>query len=153
MVRVFEHDLGNAATMPYWRLHYHFVWGTKERLPLIGPDEEHTIRESLEMTSARMRPICHAMGMVEDHVHVALSVPPTVAVADAAGRLKGAASHLVNQRRQALTGVEFSWQSEYGAMSLTDKALPVVVAYVTNQKQHHTENTLMSALERTQPES
>ena len=21
--------------MPYWRLYYHFVWGTKERLPLI----------------------------------------------------------------------------------------------------------------------
>jgi hypothetical protein len=71
-------------------------------------------------------------------------------VANAAGRIKGAASHLVNQRCQATTGVEFAWQSEYGVLSLTDKALPTVIAYVTNQKQHHAENSLMKRLEQTQ---
>src|SRR6476469_5899955 len=102
--------------MSYWRLHYHVIWATKRRLPLIGSDEEAVIRESLEMTMARMKLIGHAIGLVEDHVHVALSIPPTVSVADALSRLKGGSSHLVSQRLAAAAG--FSWQSEYGALSL-----------------------------------
>ena len=26
--------------MPFWQLHYHFVWATKERVPIIEPDAE-----------------------------------------------------------------------------------------------------------------
>jgi REP element-mobilizing transposase RayT len=26
--------------MPFWRLHYHLVWATKKRIPLITPDVE-----------------------------------------------------------------------------------------------------------------
>jgi putative transposase len=84
--------------------------------------------------------------MVNDHIHLALSIPPTVAVADAIGRLKGASSHLIGQRLTQQTG--FAWQSEYGALSLTERALPTVVAYVHNQKQHHADNSLIHGLER-----
>jgi putative transposase len=139
--------------MPYWRLHYHLVWGTARREPLIGPDEEAIISESLRMTIAQMSLICHAVGMVEDHVHVAVSIPPNLSVADAIGRLKGASSHLVNQRRRRATGVEFSWQSEYGVISLTDRALPIVIDYVKHQKQRHGDNDLINGLERIDPPS
>ena len=132
--------------MSYWRLHYHLIWATKQRLPLIGPDEESVIAESLRMTMARMKVIGHAIGMVDDHIHLALSIPPTVAISDAIGRLKGASSHLVAQRLAGRTG--FAWQAEYGVLSLTERALPTVVAYVQNQKQHHADNTLIHGLER-----
>jgi putative transposase len=135
--------------MPYWRLHYHLVRATKQRLPIIGSAEEAIVGESIRMTVARVSMICHAIGMVEDHIHVALSIPPTLSVADVAGRLKGASSHLVNQRRQRMTGIEFSWQSEYGVISLTDRALPTVIDYVRDQKQHHAQNTHLRALELT----
>jgi putative transposase len=141
--------MADNFAMPYWRLHYHLVWATHERLPLIGSEEEAFILESLAMTIARMSLIGHAFGMVADHVHVALSIPPTVAVADAAGRLKGASSRLINQRCKSESGVDFSWQSEYGVISITDRALPTVINYVRNQKQHHAENTLLKALELT----
>jgi putative transposase len=131
--------------MSYWRLHYHLTWATKRRLPLIGSEEEAIVAESLRMTMSRMKIIGHAIGMVEDHVHLALSIPPTVAVADAVGRLKGASSHLIGQHLE-VTG--FAWQSEYGALSLTERALPTVVDYVQNQKQHHVDNTLIHGLER-----
>jgi putative transposase len=96
--------------MSYWRLHYHLIWATKQRLPLIASDEEAVIAESLRMTMARMKLFGHAIGMVNDHIHLALSIPPTVAVADAIGRLKGASSHLIGQRLTQQTG--FAWQSE-----------------------------------------
>jgi putative transposase len=132
--------------MSYWRLHYHLIWATKQRLPLIASDEEAVIAESLRMTMARMKLFGHAIGMVNDHIHLALSIPPTVAVADAIGRLKGASSHLIGQRLTQQTG--FAWQSEYGALSLTERALPTVVAYLHNQTQHHADNSLIHGLER-----
>ena len=73
---------------------------------------------------------------------------PTIAVADATGRLKGAASHLVNQRRQRQTGVEFSWQAEYGVFTFDAKRLPPLIAYVEHQKEHHARSTTISAVER-----
>jgi putative transposase len=120
------------------------IWATKGRSPLIGEAEETIIAESLRMTGARMRLIVHAIGMVADHVHVALSIPPSVSVADAVGRLKGGSSFLVGQR---LAENGFAWQSEYGAISLTDRALPVVIEYVENQKQRHADNELIQRLE------
>jgi putative transposase len=132
--------------MSYWRLHYPLIWATRQRLPLIGSEEEAVIAESLRMTMARMKMFGHAIGMVDDHIHLALSIPPTVAVADAVGRLKGASSRLIGQRMTEATG--FTWQAEYGALSLTERALPMVVAYVQNQKQHHAEDTLILGLER-----
>jgi putative transposase len=134
--------------MSYWRLHYHLIWTTKQRLPLIGSEEEAVIAESLRMTMARMKMIGHAIGMVDDHAHLALSIPPTVAISEVVRRLKGASSHLVAQR--LTSGDGFAWQSEYGVLSLTERALPTVVAYVQNQKQHHADNTLIHGLERTE---
>jgi hypothetical protein len=29
--------------MPYWKLYYHFIWGTKNRLPLIDPTGEYGV--------------------------------------------------------------------------------------------------------------
>jgi putative transposase len=132
--------------MPYWRLHYHLIWATKQRLPLIGSDEADVIRESVAMTIARMKLIDHAIGLVEDHIHLAISIPQTVSIADAVGRLKGGSSHLAGQRLPRTDN--FAWQSESGAISLTDRALPFVVDYVLNQKQHYAENPLIAHLER-----
>jgi putative transposase len=113
------------SLMSYWRLHYHLIWATKQRLPLINPVEEAIIRESIQMTAARMKMMVHAIGSVEDHIHVATSIPPTVSIAEAVGRLKGGSSHLISQRS---TGKgSFAWQSECGALSLTDRALPTVI--------------------------
>lgn len=50
------------------------------------------------------------------------------------GQLKGASSHHVSHE---LVGVPFAWQKEYGVLSFSERALPKVVAYIQNQKQHH----------------
>jgi hypothetical protein len=39
------------------------------------------------------------------------------------------------------------WQAEYGVSSFSEKALASIVAYINNQKKHHTKNTLNGVLE------
>jgi putative transposase len=69
--------------MPFWRFRYHLVWATRDRLPLIGESDEQAIRRSFELTYADLDLIPHAEGFMPDHVHLAVSIPPKVAVSEA----------------------------------------------------------------------
>jgi putative transposase len=132
--------------VPKWRLFYHIVWATKGREPLIDDAREAVIRLSIQTTCRGEKVILHAIGMMPDHVHVAASVPPGIALATLIGRLKGASAHAANAANVART-VPFAWQSEYGVFSFTEKNLPDVVAYVTNQRQRHAARDLWPTFE------
>jgi len=81
------------------------------------------------------------------HVHVCLSVAPTVPIAEFIGQLKGASSHEVNGKlgegRKLL-----EWQSGYGVVSFGTRDLEWVKEYVRNQRQHHAQGSIHERLER-----
>ncbi len=132
--------------MPKWRLFYHIVWATKGRAPLIDEAIEPVIRHSIQTTSRVENAKLHAVGMMPDHIHVAASVPPGIALSQFVGRLKGASTHAVN----ALTSPDdaaFAWQAEYGVFSFTEKNLPDVVTYIENQRQRHAARDLWPSFE------
>jgi putative transposase len=87
-----------------------------------------------------------------DHAHVAVSIPPSIAISTFGGRMKGAASHLVNHTNGPDAPEPFAWQAEYGILSFGEKSLPDVVAYVETQEARHATNRLSTALDRSQPQ-
>jgi len=133
--------------MPYWRLHYHFIWTTFERTPWLTEQLAHLIKRSICARANRLGVIVHEIGGIEDHVHVVASVPPKLAVAECVGQLKGASSHTANDS-SGITAA-FRWQSGYGVLSLGERSLPTVIAYVRNQRAHHTNGSLMPLYEHT----
>ncbi len=134
--------------MPYWRLFYHAVWGTKNRLDLIDPSWEEDLYGYLWGKATALECIPHAIGGMSDHIHVVISIPPKLAVATLIGQLKGASSHHVNEK---YTGGSFLWQAEYGVFSFSESSLFKIVSYVNNQKQHHADRTLNLAFENPEP--
>jgi REP element-mobilizing transposase RayT len=132
--------------LAYWRLFYHIVWATKGRAHLITADLEPKLHGYLRGKIISLGGVVHAVGGIEDHIHVAASIPPKFAVATFVGQLKGASSHWVNH----LTDYEGAlyWQDGYGVFSFGERALPRVVAYVLNQRQHHAAGDLWAGLER-----
>jgi REP element-mobilizing transposase RayT len=122
------------------------VWTTAGREPEIDEEVELINRASIASTARSLNLIPHAVGMVSDHIHVVASIPPTVSVSEAVGRLKGAASHAVNEGNSRTA--PFRWQREYGALSISDRGLPVVTEYALNQRQRHAANNLIATLER-----
>lgn len=130
--------------MPYWRLFYHVVWGTKNRLALIDPAWEKDLHGYIWGKATALGCIPHAIGGMPDHMHVAISIPPKLPVATLIGQLKGASSHHVNQK---YVGGSFMWQAEYGVLSFSEKSLSIVVDYVNNQKKHHANHSLNLELE------
>jgi putative transposase len=130
--------------MPYWRLFYHAVWGTKNRLELIDPAWEKDLYGYIWGKATSFECIPHAINGMPDHIHVVVSIPPKLCIATLVGKLKGASSHHINQR---YAGGAFLWQAEYGIFSFSEKSLSGVVAYVNNQKKHHADKTLKAELE------
>jgi putative transposase len=132
--------------MPYWKLYYHFVWGTKNRLPLISPALEMDLCRAILAKAQDMGGIVHALGNTEDHAHLAVSIPPKLAPAKFIGDVKGNSSHFVNHVLKP--DFEFHWQDDYGVFSFGEKSLAMVVRYIHNQKQHHADGTLFDLMER-----
>ena len=135
--------------MPYWRLFYHFVWGTKNREPLIAPQWESDLHNAIVAKATELDAFVHAVGGVEDHVHLVVSVPPKIALSTFIGQVKGNSSHLVNHELDV--DVYFSWQAEYGVVSFGGKMLDTVARYAKNQRQHHAARTTIAMLERVAP--
>jgi putative transposase len=134
--------------VPYWRLFLHLIWTTKNRVPLIGPEEEAIIRRSFHLTFGDLDVIPHAVYLMSEHVHVAVSAPPKVSPAELVRRLKGASSRELNRNEERSLST-FAWQGEYGVHSFGEQALPTIVEYVLNQASHHANGTLWPGLERT----
>lgn len=132
--------------MPYWKLYYHFIWGTKNRLPLIDSDFEPELYKAMAAKAQTLGGFVHAIGGIEDHVHLAVSIPPKIAPANFIGDVKGNCSHFVNH--VVKPDFEFYWQDEYGVFSFGERNLLSVVRYIHNQRQHHADGTLIATMER-----
>jgi REP element-mobilizing transposase RayT len=131
--------------MPYYRLFYHFIWGTKNREPTILPEFESQLHSIIAAKIIEMDGIVHAIGGVDDHVHVAATVPPKLALSRFIGEVKGNSSHAINHA--VFPHHNFYWQSEYGVLSFGEKNLLSVVNYIHKQKEHHAKGTLIKAME------
>jgi len=131
--------------VPRWRFFYHVVWGTQQRLPVIDERIAGIVRESIAAVATHHRVLIHAIGIMPDHVHAVLSIPPSVSVATVMQGLNGVSNCRINEVGTSFG--EFRWQSEYGALTFAEGALPTVIHYVEHQAEHHAEGSLRPTLE------
>jgi putative transposase len=133
--------------MALWRLYYHLVWATKERQPLVVPRIEPRLYSYIIGKADSLGCIIHAIGGMEDHIHLITSIPPSLSIAGFVKHIKGSSAYQLNQDSSP-TSAKFGWQRGYGVFSLGGKQLDEAIAYVSNQKQHHSQGTAIASLER-----
>ncbi len=133
--------------MAFWRLYYHLVWATKERHPLIVADVEQELYGYIIGKANALGCITHAIGGIEDHLHLVSSIPPKLSITDFVQKIKGSSAYHLNQG-MFRDRSKFQWQRGYGVFSLGSKQLAEAVAYVVNQKEHHQRGTINPILER-----
>lgn len=75
----------------------------------------------------------YAIGGMQDHVHMLMRLPPTLAQAEAILLVKGDSSKWM--------GKGFAWQKGYGSFSVSKSLVPAVIRYIENQKRHHKKMT------------
>ncbi len=118
----------------YLSLHYHIIFSTKNRQPLIANEWRSRLHEYLGGTVRGLDAIPEAIGGIHDHVHVLVGLRATHTLADFVRELKKAATAWI--RDQGLDAT-FAWQEGYAAFTVSPTARASVKNYVLNQQLHH----------------
>jgi putative transposase len=130
----------------YAEINLHVTWHTKESRPTLEPKIEAIVHHYLRGRCINTPGVyIHAIGGLETHVHLCLSVEPTIAISEFIGQLKGASSHEVNQK---LGHKVLEWQAGYGVVSFGTRDRRWVVDYVENQRDRHGRGKIVERLER-----
>ncbi len=123
----------------YTSLHYHIVFSTKRRERLIAPALEQRVWPYLGGIARENGMKAWCIGGVEDHVHLLLGIPATIAVSKATQLIKGGSSKWVHETFSELRA--FAWQDGYGAFTVGKSQIPETMAYIENQREHHRTKT------------
>ena len=75
------------------------------------------------------------IGGMPDHVHLLLSLPPSVPIAKAMQLIKGGSSGWVHKTFPEHW--RFEWQEQYGAFSTSASRLDATIQYIKDQAEHH----------------
>ena len=118
----------------YASLHYHIVFGTKNRRPWIHPSWEARLHEYLGGTARGLDAFPQGIGGVKDHVHLLIGLKTTHRIADFMRELKKSSSAWVHDNMHV---GEFAWQEGYGIFSVSATAREAVKRYIANQRSHH----------------
>ena len=132
--------------MPFWRCYYPVAWTTKSREPLITLNLEPILFGAIEAKAKSLG--CSLLGVnaVSDHIHAAVTIPPSLSIADWMKHVKGVSSREINEgQTDALA--RFRWQRGYGVLTFGQRNLPMILDYIARQKEHHAKGTTHAYME------
>lgn len=132
----------------FHQLFYHFVWGTKNRSPMITAAVEARLWPYIGYQCQTLGYGLYAVNGTADHVHLLLELTPSMVVAEVARNLKGSASHYIN--KESGLPNRLYWQDGYGVVTLRKTEIPTVKRYIQRQKEHHHSGKLSEILEQTE---
>src|SRR5688572_5982118 len=118
----------------YLSLHYHLVFSTRKREPLIHDHWRDRLHDYLGGTFRGLGGYPEAVGGVADHVHILAGLNATKPLSDIMRELKKASSAWVHHE---IGMRSFAWQEGYSAFTVSPVSRAAVRRYISNQKTHH----------------
>lgn len=116
----------------YLSLHYHIIFATRDRAPMIGEGWRRDLHAYIGGTIRGLEGTALAVGGVADHVHLLVTLKATHSLADFVRDLKRAVTTWAKQHYY-----KFGWQVGYAAFSISHSATAAVCRYIANQEEHH----------------
>ncbi|MGH9328003.1 MAG: IS200/IS605 family transposase [Terriglobia bacterium] len=112
----------------------HVIFSTQDRQPFLTPDLVPDLLAYMGGVVRNLHGKLIESSAPLDHVHFLLSLPATLAIADALRVLKANSSLWVHKARHR---PHFRWQTGYGVFSVSQSNVPAVLKYIRSQEQHH----------------
>jgi REP element-mobilizing transposase RayT len=119
----------------YTQILYHLVFSTKDRRPVLSDSRREELY--MYMTGVIKNSHCRLVWIngARDHVHILLSLRPTVALADLVKDIKVASSVWIKDDH--IFPNFDAWQDGYGAFTYSLRDEPELIAYLKAQEEHH----------------
>ncbi len=118
------------------RIYAHLSWTTWARLPLVDESVAGFLLRFLLAEAKRHGTRVIEIGVVPNHVHLLLQLPPAYDVPRLVQGLKGASARLAN-RDGFSRNKSLRWETGYDLRSVGLKQLPQVANYVRLQELKH----------------
>ncbi|MDH4263205.1 MAG: IS200/IS605 family transposase [Spirochaetia bacterium] len=112
----------------YYHLDYHLIFSTRHRAPLINHNKLFIIRDICGQIADEMDFKIYILNGYLDHVHLLLTIPPKLAIANVVKIIKGRTSHALP---------DFYWQKGYGVFVVERESFRRIFAYIKDQENHH----------------
>ncbi len=115
-------------------LHYHVVFSTKGRLPMINRDWRDDLHSYLGGIMNKLKGAPLAVGGVDDHIHTLIGLRSTHRLDYVMRDLKSGSSIWVHEE---VGKRKFDWQEGYFCTTVSPSQIQRVRKYVLNQEEHH----------------
>jgi putative transposase len=113
---------------------FHCVFSTKERRPTIAPEIQTRLWAFMGGIAREHEMKALAIDGTEDHVHLLLSLPSSMPIANAIREIKSGSSRWMHDTCAIQA---FAWQEGYGAFSIGHAQVSATLAYISRQQEHH----------------
>ena len=115
-------------------INYHFVWIPKRRKKVLVGDVAKRLEELLYEKTKELDCDIIALEIMEDHAHLFLCCPPTLAPDQIMFRLKGYTSRVLRQEFPHLLKLPSMWTRSYFCSTAGDASSETIKKYIANQK-------------------
>ncbi|SDH90319.1 REP element-mobilizing transposase RayT [Chryseobacterium taeanense] len=123
----------------YTQIYIQIVFAVKGRQNLISKQNREELHKFITGIVTNRNQKLFAVFAMPDHVHILVSIGPTVLISDLVRDIKAASSKFINEKGW-MRG-KFNWQEGYGAFSYSKSSVDSVVKYILNQEEHHKKKT------------
>ena len=128
----------------YTQIMYHIVFGTKYREAILVKENRQELFNYIWGILKKKKCHLYRINGVEDHLHIALHIHPSVALASLVKDIKLASSDFIKEKN--LFPKFDSWQDGYGAFTHSYRDKNTLIEYVKNQEEHHRTKTYREEL-------
>ena len=122
--------------MAYTKLIYHIIIRSKQGTAPISESYERELYMYIFGFCKKHDCKLYRMNGMPDHIHMLVSLHPTIAVASFVHDLKIACGNFMKARKQNYPLFE-GWERSYCALTYSDNDKDKVTKYIINQKEHH----------------
>ena len=114
---------------------YQIVFSTKNREKVLIKEHREKLFRYIWGILKNKKCVLYQINGIEDHIHIATHIHPTIAVSSLVKDIKIASSVWIKEQNifPDFTG----WQIGYGAFTYSFKEKDVLINYIKNQEQHH----------------
>jgi len=114
---------------------YQIIFSTKNRENVLIKEHREKLFRYIWGILKNKKCVLYQINGIEDHIHIATHIHPTIAVSSLVKDIKIASSVWIKEQNifPDFTG----WQIGYGAFTYSFKEKDVLINYIKNQEQHH----------------
>lgn len=131
-----EVDLIHAKTCVY-DMHYHIVWVTKYRKKVLTPTMQEDVKQWIKQICNQYGFTLEAMEVLENHVHILVTIPPKYSIANAVRWLKGITGRWAFMKYPELKKSLWNghlWSRSYYCGSIGQTTEAIVRNYIDTQR-------------------